>query len=862
MKKRLISIAIACTGLALAVASVPLSAHAGTPASVDVTAGGASASYTGTVSGWPDPNGPPAPGCPPGACDHETINLTGGSNFPDPPYKYTLSLTVDYTQSDPTGVNNNCLDIAILDSTATKVYTTHSCALPATTIQAQGLSAGTYVAEVDGNSQNAGALPPQNFTGTVAATASIPASTGLGTSQSGNFTVGVPTIVDPIRGVGEPDITVDNTNNAEINGPGGSATQTSFFWKSRDGGLTYPLLGPTGGHWLCSASGGGDGLSVIDRATNDLYLTDQESLADLGTGKLAANGSLTSACASAPAVSADRPFEAVLNTGNSTAPQSIADGNKPVVYLSYLCQGCAGGTVGGGLAYGWTDDGVTFHPAEPGVSGTNLATNNFQEAASIHGFQWHGPMVADPTTGYVFTGISCSGSCPSGATDPSTNQFGVAVGKPFANPTTSDPTNVGQFESLSYETAAEAADPGSLFPVLTMDSAHTLYLLWTQGDGAANTGSPVDDTSWHIYYSYSLDTAADGHMHKTWSAPIKVDSGAQTATSVMGWVVAGDPGHLGFIWLGTSVREHPSASNTAKQWFPYMAVTTNGNTANPTFLQQQVGIGPNHIGDICLQGTVGCITSVGNRNMADFISVDIGPNGSLQGTWANDANQLATLPSTLIPGLPITETAVQTGGPQLIGSGTVNDTRFSAAPTTSGIGDFTGDGLYPVQGGSNVKQLDLTGSRIEWNGSNLLVHISASDLSSLTSPDAVQNEVWWLTTWQFNHKIYYAKAQSIAGQTPVCTAGLPKSFDRPGLNAQTAATLVDYGASTLAPPASAATVSCTKSGNEFVITVPPSDIGNPAQGSVLEAVTGFSILDDGAPPCLIGPDAPGNPTPA
>src|SRR5438309_401957 len=135
-------------------------------------------------------------------------------------------------------------------------------------------------------------------------------------ASTSTFKVGIPTIVDPIRGVGEPDLLVDNSGNALISGPGGSGTQTSFFWHSRDGGLTYPLLGPSGGHLICPASGGGDSLGVIDRATNDTYLTDQESLADLGTGKLTSSGAFTKACASAPAISADRPFEGVLNTGN------------------------------------------------------------------------------------------------------------------------------------------------------------------------------------------------------------------------------------------------------------------------------------------------------------------------------------------------------------------------------------------------------------------------------------------------------------------------------------------------------------------------------------------------------------------
>src|SRR5438477_10856301 len=107
------------------------------------------------------------------------------------------------------------------------------------------------------------------------------------------FRVGIPTIVDPVRGAGEPDIAVDNGGNALITGPAGSGSQTSWFWHSADGGLTYPLLGPSGGHMVCAASGGGDSLVVPDRAknSNNLYLTDQEALADIGSAVLHPDGS-------------------------------------------------------------------------------------------------------------------------------------------------------------------------------------------------------------------------------------------------------------------------------------------------------------------------------------------------------------------------------------------------------------------------------------------------------------------------------------------------------------------------------------------------------------------------------------------
>jgi hypothetical protein len=698
-----------------------------------------------------------------------------------------------------------------------------------------------------------------------AAVAAPLATSSLTTHAQSAFAVGIPTVVDPVRGVGEPDMVVDNHNNALITGPGGSGTQTSFFWQTRDRGLSYSLLGPSQGHWICPASGGGDSLGVYDRKTGDMYLTDQEALADIGSAKIdGASGAVTSACATAPGLGADRPFEGILNS--TTAPQNVADGGKPILYLSWACQACQGATgtspgSNSGLAFGWSDDGVTFHPADPGVIGDNLATDTFEEGGMLSAFAFHGPTVADPKTGYVYTAISCSSSksgntsgCPNGVDD---NEVGIAVGAPQATPSSA---NIGQFSSLTYQTAVNTdsdgqpmREPNSLFPVIGLDSNGTLYEAYIQGDGfAKDTSTLPHDTAWHMYYTYSTDAP----LHQHWSTPVRVDHGAKTQTSDFGWMTVGDPGKLGFVWLGTDQREHPSAkdSGTPRQWHPFMAITTNGLSAHPTFEQQQVGTGPNHINDMCLQGTVGCIQNVGNRNMADFLSADIGPDGALQAVWANDSNQLATNPTTLIPGLPLTETARQVSGPRLIGGGDVSDSRFSTAPV-SGISDAVGDALYPVdpsQGAQqNVPQLDLTGSHVEWDGTNLTVHVTAADLSKTTSPSSSQGNVWYLTTWQFNHTIYFARAQSTAGGALTFAAGPAKSFDRPGLNAQTVATLVDYSGGT--------TETGTQTGNDIAIKVPAADVGNPATGSMLEVVTAFTALDNGQP-LFVGPGTGNMPT--
>src|SRR4051794_40922263 len=70
-------------------------------------------------------------------------------------------------------------------------------------------------------------------------------------STSSRLQIGIPTVVDPIRGAGEPYIAVDAKGDPWVTGPGGSTVLTSYFWKSPDGGQTYTMKGPPGGHWLC-----------------------------------------------------------------------------------------------------------------------------------------------------------------------------------------------------------------------------------------------------------------------------------------------------------------------------------------------------------------------------------------------------------------------------------------------------------------------------------------------------------------------------------------------------------------------------------------------------------------------------------
>jgi hypothetical protein len=103
---------------------------------------------------------------------------------------------------------------------------------------------------------------------------------------------------------------------------------------------------------------------------------------------------------------------------------------------------------------------------------------------------------------------------------------------------------------------------------------------------------------------------------------------------------------------------------------------------------------------------------------------------------------------------------------------------------------------------------------------------------------------WYLTVWQFDHRLYFAKAAVDGSGNVTYTAGAPKSFDRVGLNGQTVATLVDYSGGTV--------VRGSKTANGFALTIPSIVVGNPVNGKLFEAVTAYTVLANGLP-LEIGP---------
>ena len=183
--------------------------------------------------------------------------------------------------------------------------------------------------------------------------------------------------------------------------------------------------------------------------------------------------------------------------------------------------------------------------------------------------------------------------------------------------------NPGQRTGLTFTTHVLPNSPGgsvsNLFPPLSVDSAGNVYVVWS------------DPGDHNLYYAYSTNQG------NTWQPTVKVNA-PPAKSNVFAWAEAGSAGNLVAIWLGndsdTLSDNMPNfgsnpAGATAFPWFGYVALIRNANTPSPTFEQDRFTEKPMHYGQICNSG-IGCTVSMGDRVMADFLSVDLAPDGAIQ----------------------------------------------------------------------------------------------------------------------------------------------------------------------------------------------------------------------------------------
>ena len=688
----------------------------------------------------------------------------------------------------------------------------------------KNLAAATYTAEACGFANSVA----QPYTGTlvITTTTNPPAPPGP-TPVTDPITFGVPTVMDPIHPFGEPDIGVDAAGHVYASGPAGTGTQRSFWEASVDGGATFrPIHQSDFVIGTSDAPGGGDTDIAFDHhSPQGQYFSDLYALACTRVAATHDGGNTTSenvypgGCAGNPP-EVDRQWYAVWDPVGVTTSTAYT-GTFPLIYNEY-----------GPAPSHWTksSDGLTFTNAN----------------ATTH-FGADGYPAIDQVTGDVFE-ATYSGS---------TIKLNVGVPDAAGNLTFLDDTGGNNIGNALTTVATGVINSGDVanFVVTSMDSARNLYVFWV-----GRSATPSDRQVW-------VSAASAANKWKTWTTPVQVSDGSASTgdhVNVFPWGQAGGAGRADAVWYGDSSSLDPSSTSSGHVWNVFMnqvvfPVDGTGAVTGAAPAMQLVKVTPHPMDylDVCLSGT-GCITSQGNRNLADFFQVKMDNSGAAEIVYDDMSNGLINLPfSSSNPadhaGAALVTIARQNGGLGLLGTDVPAAPSVNAAPI-AGLNDPSGDALFPVLGGANQPAMDLLSNHLSLSGSTLTVTFKVSDLTPATLSTDMSNMtgsafLQYVTRWQMGNTIYYAMMETdgalrTAGQDQFY-AGKAQSIDLcsvsacdphvlfypeagPGANNETG--------SINCPTTPSATNPCT-----VTITVNAADVGTPTGNSLLEEVGTYSF---------------------
>ena len=328
------------------------------------------------------------------------------------------------------------------------------------------------------------------------------------------------------------------------------------------------------------------------------------------------------------------------------------------------------------------------------------------------------------------------------------------------------------------DTRVFGVDPAShrelnmLFPVVDVDKAGNVYVVWSDG--------------FKVQYAASTDGG------KTFSAPYQVNhdntglvpaTGAElpdpAKSDLFPWLAAGADGNLDLIWYhgqggaATSNLAYRDPGDKNTTWT--VAFTQLGNAhravggkTSPSVLNYSEAITPvMHTGDICQNGTFcslvpvpGAPLSTGDRSLLDFFEVAIDKEGRANIALADNADA---------PGALLTAYTRQTSGVNLLTGEALPVQKIASAQllcTADGaFTDQSGDATEVVVGTPlpNAPSLDITKGYLTFDTAHkqLVVHTKVLDLSQ-TPPTGATGEQYEFG-FTYDKRAYFAVAARNSG---------------------------------------------------------------------------------------------------
>ena len=593
-----------------------------------------------------------------------------------------------------------------------------------------------------------------------------------------------------------------------MSSPFGFSTTVSLLWKSTDHGRTFIPLGTPIVRDAVTGPGGGDTHMDFDDR-NRLYYVD-----------------LSAACTTA----------AVSEDGGNTFP---LDRNNPLT--------CIGG---GDDPEGATDDRQWVAAFGDGIAYSTV--RNLAVAAGSGNFHMSKTTDAGKTwTAQIIGNVGQSGPLEVDKTKRSVSVNGaqkdaILLYQIYFTGSTLKLIRIADLNDGSPYTISDLTipTPGSssvstVFPVLSIDKAGNLYVVWS--DGA------------------KIKIAASTDRGEHWTAPAQVNPTAMTGMNIMPWIVAGDPGRVDVIWYHAD-----GGNNESARWDIQMAQTLDALSGNPAFTTNKVNENTLHTGEICLEG-LGCdidtlAGSPRDRSFAEFPSIDIDSRGAAYITYNDSNNQLPA---------PYVMVARQTGGASLFasvgsiteGSGTVTvsqpaagDTIRTAAMTLSGTQTLTpknfdrdenADATFPDHGaviGSNIPALDLKSVSLGDDASSVTVTMQVADLTTTSLATAPAQSggdgVLYLTQMHSGNRVFWVGAEFRAGQARFLTGDLGS------INTPTAKKYITYNPDAVNSLSVQGSVTNTVPGT-ITMKIPRTLLGNATNGTIFTTVTGYAFSERG-----------------
>src|SRR5438270_1126842 len=386
------------------------------------------------------------------------------------------------------------------------------------------------------------------------------------------------------NGAAEPAIRADNTGTFYVSSELGLSAGT-LAWKSTDGGLHYTALESP--NQLSQAAGGvGPG-----GGDTDLSTAPQANASGIHNVYVAS-------------LSLANVTVSTSQDGGKTWSKNVTSATIPIDDREWTAADQATKVC---ISY---HDIVTFNidvncSFDAGASFTQLGSAIDAAHAFLIDDNEIGNLTIDPNTHVIYQVFSGIANAAEAVLPARFHAVWIAVSRDGGVTFTDNPVYVNPDNSVSY---------GHQFVNVSVDRAGTVYAVYT------------DDHN--LFYSFSQDGG------DTWTGPIQVNQ-APSATAVMPWSVACDPGQLNVVWYGTAFFDGATAPDNyppSATWQVFFAQNLNAATVGSTFTQA-AATPVIHFGGVC-EGGVSC---TGNRDLFDDFGIAVSPTTGLASiTYSDD----------------------------------------------------------------------------------------------------------------------------------------------------------------------------------------------------------------------------------